>query len=180
MSIREITNSYSKEPVNTLQSTLSVKSGIMCLDIMTPTAKILVIDDDAAITELMSMLLKTFGFEVLTTNIGEEGIRLAREANPNVILLDLMMPDLDGWQVCKEIRKTSTVPILILSAINDPRMVASVLDVGADDFLVKPVPSGVLVANIKKLIRRNTGALDMSKLKKTTASLPQANHALHP
>ncbi|HNB39873.1 MAG TPA: response regulator transcription factor [Anaerolineales bacterium] len=147
---------------------------------MTPTAKILVIDDDAAITELMSMLLKTFGFEVLTTNIGEEGIRLAREANPNVILLDLMMPDLDGWQVCKEIRKTSTVPILILSAINDPRMVASVLDVGADDFLVKPVPSGVLVANIKKLIRRNTGALDMSKLKKTTASLQQANHALHP
>ena len=115
----------------------------MSLDIMTPTAKILVIDDDAAITELMSMLLKTFGFEVLTTNIGEEGIRLAREANPNVILLDLMMPDLDGWQVCKEIRKTSTVPILILSAINDPRMVASVLDVGADDFLVhklKPVP----------------------------------------
>ncbi len=141
---------------------------------------VLVIDDDAAITELMSMLLKTFGFEVLTTNIGEEGIRIAREANPNVILLDLMMPDLDGWQVCKEIRKTSTVPILILSAINDPRMVASVLDVGADDFLVKPVPSGVLVANIKKLIRRNTGALDMSKLKKTTASLPQTSQALHP
>lgn len=145
---------------------------------MTPTAKILVIDDDTAITELMSMLLKTFGFEVLTTNIGEEGIRLAREANPNVILLDLMMPDLDGWQVCKEIRKTSSVPILILSAINDPRMVASVLDVGADDFLVKPVPSGVLVANIKKLIRRNTGTLDMSKLKKTTASFPQTNQAL--
>lgn len=134
---------------------------------MTPTAKILVIDDDTAITELMSMLLKTFGFEVLTTNIGEEGIRLAREANPNVILLDLMMPDLDGWQVCKAIRQTSDVPILILSAINDPRMVASVLDVGADDFLVKPVPSGVLVANIKKLIRRNTGALDVTKLKKT-------------
>jgi len=145
---------------------------------MTPTAKILVIDDDTAITELMSMLLKTFGFEVLTTNIGEEGIKLAREANPNVILLDLMMPDLDGWQVCKEIRKTSSVPILILSAINDPRMVASVLDVGADDFLVKPVPSGVLVANIKKLIRRNTGTLDMSKLKKTTASFPQTNQAL--
>ena len=145
---------------------------------MTPTTKILVIDDDTAITELMSMLLKTFGFEVLTTNIGEEGIRLAREADPNVILLDLMLPDLDGWQVCKEIRKTSSVPILILSAINDPRMVASVLDVGADDFLVKPVPSGVLVANIKKLIRRNTGTLDVSKLKKTTASFPQTNQVL--
>lgn len=144
---------------------------------MTPTTKILVIDDDAAITELMSMLLKTFGFEVLTTNIGEEGIRLAREANPNVILLDLMMPDLDGWQVCKAIRQTSDVPILILSAINDPRMVASVLDVGADDFLVKPVPSGVLVANIKKLLRRNTGALDMTKLKKT-AAFSQTNPAI--
>lgn len=143
---------------------------------MTPTTKILVIDDDTAITELMGMLLKTFGFEVITTNIGEEGIRLARETNPNVILLDLMMPDLDGWQVCKAIRQFSSVPILILSAINDPRMVASVLDVGADDFLVKPVPSGVLVANIKKLIRRNTGALDMSKLKKN--SLTQTNQAV--
>lgn len=141
---------------------------------MTPTAKILVIDDDTAITELMSMLLKTFGFEVITTNIGSEGIRLAREENPSVVLLDLMMPDPDGWQVCKSIRQTSNVPILVLSAINDPRMVASVLDVGADEFLVKPVPSGVLVANIKKLIRRNTGALDISKLKKTTA-LTQAN-----
>lgn len=129
--------------------------------------KILVIDDDVAITELMSMLLKTFGFEVFTTNIGAEGIRLARETSPNVVLLDLMMPDLDGWQVCKEIRKTSSVPILVLSAINDPRMVASILDVGADEFLVKPVPSGVLVANIKKLIRRNTGALDAATLKKS-------------
>ena len=144
---------------------------------MIPTAKILVIDDDTAITELMGMLLKTFGFEVLTTNISAEGIKLAREENPSVILLDLMMPELDGWQVCKAIRQTSNVPILILSAINDPRMVASVLDVGADDFLVKPVPSGVLVANIKKLMRRNTGALDLSKLKKTT-TLTQTNQPL--
>ncbi|MCB9112613.1 MAG: response regulator transcription factor [Anaerolineales bacterium] len=144
---------------------------------MTPIAKILVIDDDTAITELMSMLLKTFGFDVLTTNIASEGIKLAHEAEPNVILLDLMMPDLDGWQVCKAIRQKSNVPILVLSAINDPRMVASVLDVGADDFLVKPVPSGVLVANIKKLIRRNTGALDMTKLKKTTP-FAQSNQPL--
>ena len=170
-------NSASK-PVNTLQSAFTDKSVIMGEEKnMTPTAKILVIDDDTAITELMGMLLKTFGFEVLTTNISTEGIKLAREENPNVILLDLMMPELDGWQVCKAIRQTSNVPILILSAINDPRMVASVLDVGADDFLVKPVPSGVLVANIKKLMRRNTGALDMSKLKKTTA-FTQTNQPL--
>lgn len=134
---------------------------------MTKPATILVIDDDIAITELMSMLLKTFGFDVIATNIGAEGVRIAKESQPSVILLDLMMPDMDGWQVCKAIRQTSNAPILILSAINDPRMVASVLDVGADDFLVKPVPSGVLVANIKKLLRRNTSGLDENMLKKT-------------
>ncbi len=144
---------------------------------MTSNHKILVIDDDLAITELMSMLLKTFGFDVLTTNNGEEGIRLVREFEPNVVLLDLMMPDVDGWQVCKTIRRTSNVPILVLSALNEPRMVASVLDAGADDFLVKPVPSGVLVANIKKLIRRNTGTLDAAPLKKTKP-LAQTNQPL--
>lgn len=138
--------------------------------------KILVIDDDVAITELMSMLLKTFGFEVITTNSGSEGIKLARETNPNVVLLDLMMPDVDGWQVCKAVRQASNVPILILSAINDPRMVASVLDAGADDFLVKPVPSGVLVAHIKKLVRR-TGSLDRSNLTKAD-SFTQSNQPL--
>jgi DNA-binding response OmpR family regulator len=146
---------------------------------MTINKKILVIDDDIAITELMNMMLKTFGFEVVTANSGAEGIRKAREVNPNVILLDLMMPDLDGWQVCKIIRQTSNVPILVLSAINDPRTVASILDVGADEFLVKPVPSGVLVANIKKLLRRNTGALGQVPLK-NTGSLAQTNQPLPP
>jgi DNA-binding response OmpR family regulator len=137
--------------------------------------KILVIDDDVAITELMSMLLKTHGFEVITTNVGADGVTIAREKNPGVILLDLMMPDLDGWQVCKAVRKFSNVPILILSAINDPRMVASVLDAGADDFLVKPVPSGVLVAHIRKMIRRNTGAL--SNMNVADSLAPQPLHS---
>jgi two-component system, OmpR family, response regulator MtrA len=132
------------------------------------TTKILVIDDDTAITELMGMLLKTHGFDVIPTNSGVEGIQFAREKNPSVVLLDLMMPDVDGWQVCKSIRTFSNVPILILSAINDPRMVASVLDAGADDFLVKPVPSSVLVAHIRKMVRRQTDSLDRSKLKNTT------------
>lgn len=135
--------------------------------------KILVIDDDVAITELMSMLLKTHGFEVLTTNSGSEGISIAREKNPSVVLLDLMMPDLDGWQVSKAIRAFSNVPILILSAINDPRMVASVLDAGADDFLVKPVPSGVLVAHIRKMVRRNTAPLNNMSLSNTDSLTSQ-------
>ena len=127
--------------------------------------KILVIDDDLAITELMSMLLKTHGFEVISTNSGAEGVKLAESKNPNVVLLDLMMPDLDGWQVSKAIRAFSNVPILILSAINDPAMVASILDSGADDFLVKPVPSSVLVAHIKKMVRQ-TGSLEVVNVKK--------------
>lgn len=133
--------------------------------------KVLVIDDDAAITELMSMLLKTHGFDVITTNSGAEGIKYAQDMIPNVILLDLMMPDIDGWQVCKAIRSFSNIPILILSAINDPRMVASVLDAGADDFLVKPVPSGILVAHIRKMVRR-TGSLSQSLQKKIEVNVP--------
>lgn len=143
----------------------------------TMPTKILVIDDDIAITELMSMLLKTHGFDVITSNSGSDGVNLAREKNPGVVLLDLMMPDLDGWQVCKAVRKFSNVPILILSAINDPRMVASVLDAGADDFLVKPVPSGVLVAHIRKMIRRNTGALNNMNISNTDSLAPQPLHS---
>ena len=130
------------------------------------STKILVIDDDLAITELMSMLLKTHGFDVITTNSGADGVKLVKEKNPNVVILDLMMPDMDGWQVSKAIRAFNNVPILILSAINDPSMVASVLDTGADDFLVKPVPSSVLVAHIRKMVRRNTGSLNSLNLKK--------------
>ena len=135
--------------------------------------KILVIDDDIAITELMSMLLKTHGFDVITTNSGAEGVKLVKEKNPNVVLLDLMMPDMDGWQVSKAIRAFNNVPILILSTINDPAMVASVLDTGADDFLVKPVPSSVLVAHIRKMVRRNTGSLNSVNFKKNDTLITQ-------
>ena len=137
------------------------------------STKILVIDDDLAITELMSMLLKTHGFDVITTNSGTDGVKLVKEKNPSVVILDLMMPDMDGWQVSKAIRAFNNVPILILSAINDPSMVASVLDTGADDFLVKPVPSSVLVAHIRKMVRRNTGSLNNLNLKKNDSLVTQ-------
>jgi len=118
---------------------------------------VLTIDDDTAITELFTILLRTYGFEVLTGNSGKEGVQLVREKSPRLVLLDLMMPGMNGWEVCKAIRSFSDVPIIILSALDDPRMVASALDAGADDYLVKPVPSSVLVAHINKLIRRTGG-----------------------
>jgi len=119
---------------------------------------VLVIDDDIAITELMAALLQANGFDVVTTNCGMEGVKFAAEKSPSIVLLDLMMPKMDGWQVCKAIRKFSNIPILVLSSVSDPNMVASVLDAGADGFLTRPVPAGVLVAHIKKMTRQ-TGSL---------------------
>jgi two-component system response regulator MtrA len=116
--------------------------------------KVLAIDDDPAMTELLTLLLKTHGFDVLTANTGEDGVTQVQEYKPDVVILDLMMPGMDGWQVCSAVRKFSNVPILIFSALDSPGMVASALDAGADDYLVKPVPSGVLVAHVKKLTRR--------------------------
>jgi two-component system KDP operon response regulator KdpE len=119
---------------------------------------ILIVDDDTAVTELLSLLLKVQGFEVITANRGMDGLILARDRKPDLILLDLMMPDMDGWAVCRELRSFSNMPILILSALNEPGKIASILDAGADDYLTKPVPSSVLMAHINRLVRRSSGA----------------------
>ena len=116
--------------------------------------KILVIDDDPAITELLKILLVPATSDVLTANSGEEGVELVKNESPEVVILDLMMPGMDGWQVCKHIREFSDVPIIILSALDNPGMVARTLDSGADDYLIKPVPSGTLIAHINNLVRR--------------------------
>jgi len=118
------------------------------------TPKVLAIDDDSAMTELLTLLLNTHGFKVLTANTGEDGVATTRMESPDVIILDLMMPGMDGWQVCSQIRTFSSVPILVFSALDSPGMVASALDAGADDYLVKPVPSGVLIAHLNRLTRR--------------------------
>jgi DNA-binding response OmpR family regulator len=115
---------------------------------------VLTIDDDPAITDLLSVLLSANGFDVLVANSGKDGLRMISEHSPRIIVLDLMMPDTDGWQVCKAARAFSSVPILILSALDEPSIVAGILDQGADDYLVKPVPSAVLVAHLNKLARR--------------------------
>jgi two-component system, OmpR family, KDP operon response regulator KdpE len=123
------------------------------------SVKLLVIDDDSAVTDLLSLLLKSNGFEVTATNNSTEGLSMIRDLSPDVVILDLMMPDMDGWQICKAVREFSQVPIIILSALNDPSMIASVLDAGADDYLTKPTPSRVLIAHINRLVNR-TGSLN--------------------
>jgi DNA-binding response OmpR family regulator len=118
--------------------------------------KILVIDDDPAMTELLSLVLAPTKAQIITSNSGEEGIKLLKDEEPDIVLLDLMMPNMDGWQVTGNIRNFSSVPILILSVLDNPGLVAKALDKGADDYLVKPVPSGILIAHINNLTRRRT------------------------
>ena len=124
--------------------------------------KIFVIDDDSAVTDLLSVLLNTQGFNVWATNSSSEGLTQIREKTPDLVILDLMMPEMDGWEVCKAVRAFSNVPIIVLSALNDPSMVASVLDAGADDYLTKPTPSRILVAHIKRLVDRKGPSLSMN------------------
>ena len=115
---------------------------------------ILVIDDDPAMTDLLKLLLRPTNSNVIAAHTGKDGLAIIKQSMPDIVLLDLMMPEMDGWQVSKEIRTFSLVPILILSALDSPGMIAAALDAGADDYLIKPVPSGVLIAHINKLVRR--------------------------
>ena len=131
--------------------------------------KVLAIDDDPALIELLTLILTTRGFDVKSATIGEDGVELVHRFNPDVVILDLMMPGLNGWDVCARIRTFSKVPILILSALDHPRNVSSALDAGADDYLVKPVPSGVLIAHINNLTRR-TGTIGNSLLTQPASS----------
>jgi len=126
------------------------------------TTKIIVIDDDSAVTDLLTVLLNTQGFNVWATNSSSDGLTQIREKSPDLVILDLMMPEMDGWEVCKAVRAFSNVPIIVLSALNDPSMVASVLDAGADDYLTKPTPSRILVAHIKRLVDRKGPTLSMN------------------
>lgn len=118
------------------------------------TLKALTIDDDNSMTELLGLLLRSHGMEVISCNSGTKGIELARTENPNIIILDLMMPGIDGWEVCRTLRSFTNTPIAILSALDDPAIISTALDAGADDYMVKPIPSSVLIAHINNLTRR--------------------------
>ena len=114
--------------------------------------RILLIDDDEVETGLLCRLLTRFGFEVIVSNNSMEGLRLVSECDPGMVILDLMMPEMSGWQVCKKIRLFSDVHILIFSAVSEPNLVAKALFAGADHFLAKPTPITVLVEYINNAV----------------------------
>lgn len=117
--------------------------------------KILVIDDEEPTVQLIGMLLERRGFEVIKAYRAEEGLRKAYRFQPDLVLLDIMMPDMDGWEVCKRLREMSDVPIVFLTARGEVRDVVKGLEMGADDYVVKPYDNDELVARVKAHLRRS-------------------------
>jgi len=117
-------------------------------------SKILIIDDEQNICDLLNLYLVKEGYETVTANDGEEAVKKFKESQFDLVLLDIMLPKKDGWEVCKEIRKTSNVPIIMLSAKGETFDKVLGLELGADDYVTKPFDSKELVARIKSVIRR--------------------------
>ncbi|MDO5293251.1 MAG: response regulator transcription factor [bacterium] len=121
---------------------------------MATKQKILIVDDDNNIAELISLYLNKECFDTLIVNDGEEALDAFPTYLPNLILLDLMLPGIDGYEVCREIRKTSSVPIIMLSAKGEIFDKVLGLELGADDYIIKPFDSKELVARVKAVLRR--------------------------
>ena len=116
--------------------------------------KILVADDDLNICELLRLYLEKEGFEVVMAHDGEEAVARFESEKPSLILLDIMMPKLDGWQVCRQIRQKSDCPIIMLTAKGETFDKVLGLELGADDYVVKPFDTKEIVARIKAVLRR--------------------------
>ncbi|NCB73810.1 MAG: response regulator transcription factor [Clostridia bacterium] len=116
--------------------------------------KALIVEDDKNIAELLRLYLEKDGFSVIIASDGGTGVRLAVGENPDVILLDIMLPILDGWQVCRKVRETSRVPIIMLTAKGETFDKVNGLEMGADDYIVKPFEVKELLARVHAVMRR--------------------------
>jgi two-component system, OmpR family, KDP operon response regulator KdpE len=121
-------------------------------------ARVLVIDDDPSLLRALKVALKAGGHEVVTATNGEQGISQTAISSPDVVILDLGLPDVDGLAVCRRIRQWSEVPILVLSAIGSEDRKVTALDSGADDYVTKPFGMAELEARIRAAMRHQRGA----------------------
>ncbi len=126
--------------------------------------KILVVDDETNICELLKLYLEKEGYEVYTANNGADAVTLFKEIDPDLMLLDIMLPVLDGWQVCREIRKFSEKPIIMLTAKAETFDKVLGFELGADDYVVKPFDAKEVMARVKAVLRRS-GADSKSDVK---------------
>ncbi len=117
-------------------------------------SSILLIDDDIELCGLFELLLTQKGYRVHIARDGISGLKKLYSANPDVIVLDIMMPGLDGWETCRRIREVTDTPIIMLTAVNEQNEIVKGLDLGADDYLVKPILPDALIARIEAVLRR--------------------------
>ncbi|MGW8301048.1 MAG: response regulator transcription factor, partial [Desulfobacterales bacterium] len=129
---------------------------------MTPT--ILIIDDDAKLNELLKDFLKDFGYAVITATRPTKGLKKLRQKSPDLVILDIMLPEMDGFEVCRAIRQTSKIPIIMLTARGEVTDKVVGLELGADDYLAKPFEPRELVARIQSVLRRSQQISDNQTL----------------
>lgn len=130
---------------------------------MTAKTTVLVIDDSRPMVDLISNALSQDGYDILTANDGPEGLRQMYQGRPDLIILDINMPTMDGWTVCQRIREVSNIPILMLTARSDPDEIIKGLDMGADDYILKPFQITVLMARVRSNLRRASSEPTMFK-----------------
>ena len=117
--------------------------------------RVLIVDDDPNINQLIKLYLEKEGFETETATRGDDALNLVKKNPPHIVLLDLMLPGLDGWQVCREIRKKSSRPIIMLTAKGEVVDKVLGLELGADDYVVKPFETKEVIARINAVLRRS-------------------------
>ena len=117
--------------------------------------KVLIVDDDAHISELIKVYFENDGFSTVVANNGKKAVELFKAEAPSIVILDVMMPEMDGWQVCREIRRVSNIPIIMLTAKGETFDKVLGLELGADDYMVKPFEPKELIARVKAVIRRS-------------------------
>lgn len=122
---------------------------------MTHNTKVLTIEDDPALLRLVQYTLAEEGMDVATASNGRDGLRQFYALQPELVILDLMMPEMDGWEICRRIREMADVPIMMLTARGQEEDMVRGLDIGADDYMVKPFSPDVLVARTQALLRRS-------------------------
>jgi two-component system, OmpR family, alkaline phosphatase synthesis response regulator PhoP len=138
--------------------------------------KVLVVDDDVKTVELVRLYLNRDGYQVLTAYDGIEALRLARESCPDLIVLDLMLPDIDGLEVCRTLRHESDVPIIMLTARTTDRDKLTGLDLGADDYVTKPFSPKELAARVRAVLRRLPGERGPEEIKHGELSMNFTKH----
>ena len=138
--------------------------------------KVLVVDDDVKTVELVKLYLDRDGYQVLTAYNGVEALRVAREGYPDLIVLDLMLPDIDGLEICRTLRRESDIPIIMLTARTTDRDKLAGLDLGADDYVTKPFSPKELAARVRAVLRRLPGERGPEEIKAGKLSMNFATH----